>query len=95
MIYVEELIGPETVNTMPPRDDQAFQDHGQVARTIDGDVDGARRVQAIADAGIDYDDVVGDARARGRRQVRRLVPSADRASPRASSGPGQGDGDEK
>jgi transaldolase len=59
VIYVEELIGPDTVNTMPRETVEAFLDHGNVTRTLDGDIEGARGVlQAFADAGIDYDDVV-------------------------------------
>jgi transaldolase len=59
VIYVEELIGPDTVNTMPRETVEAFQDHGNVATTLTDDVDGARRVlDAFKDAGIDYDDVV-------------------------------------
>ena len=59
VIYVEELIGPDTVNTMPRETVDAFQDHGNVDRTLDQDVEGARRtLQGFADAGIDYDDVV-------------------------------------
>jgi transaldolase len=59
VIYVEELIGPDTVNTMPRETVEAFQDHGNVERTLDRDVEEARGVlQAFADAGIDYDDVV-------------------------------------
>jgi transaldolase len=60
VLYVEELIGPETVNTMPRETVEAFQDHGQVrGDTLLEDVDGARRVlQAFEEAGIDYDDVV-------------------------------------
>jgi len=59
VMYVEQLIGPDTVNTMPPETVKAFMDHGEVARTIDDDVDRARRtLQAFADAGVDYDDVV-------------------------------------
>lgn len=57
--YVEELIGPETVNTMPPETVTAFQDHGRVERTLDRNVDEARHTfEALAEAGIDYDDVV-------------------------------------
>jgi transaldolase len=44
VLYVEQLIGPDTVNTMPPATIAAFSDHGEVSRTIDADVDGARRV---------------------------------------------------
>ncbi len=59
VIYVEELIGPDTVNTMPRETVEAFNDHGNVERTLDQDVEGARAVlQAFADAGIDYEDVV-------------------------------------
>ena len=42
--YVEELVGPETVNTVPPATYDAFRDHGQVRQTLDQDVEGAREV---------------------------------------------------
>jgi transaldolase len=59
VLYVEELIGPETVNTMPEETIQAFQDHGEVAPTLEKDLDEAKRVfDRIAAAGVDYDDVV-------------------------------------
>src|SRR2546421_1127232 len=59
VLYVEELIGPETVDTMPEETIDAFQDHGQVALTLERDLDEAKRVFAeIAAAGVDYDDVV-------------------------------------
>jgi len=59
VIYVEELIGPDTVNTMPRETVEAFQDHGKVEPTLTRDVDGARRVlEAFKEAGIEYDDVV-------------------------------------
>ena len=44
MLYVEELIGPETVNTMPAETIEAFQDHGEVALTLEPDIDEAHRV---------------------------------------------------
>jgi len=51
--YVETLIGPDTVNTLPPATLDAFRDHGTVARTVDADIDGARRVlDAIAAQGV-------------------------------------------
>ncbi len=57
-MYVEELIGPHTVNTMPPATIAAFADHGVVARTVDRDVDAARAVLSeLATAGIDMQDV--------------------------------------
>ena len=43
VLYVEELIGPQTVDTMPLETITAFLDHGQVNRTLDRDVDGARQ----------------------------------------------------
>jgi transaldolase len=59
VLYVEELIGPNTVNTMPRETVEAFQDHGRVLDTLQHDVDGARRTfEQLADASIDYDDVV-------------------------------------
>jgi transaldolase len=59
VLYVEELIGPETVNTMPEETIEAFQDHGVVALTLERDIDEAHRVfEEIAQAGVDYDDVV-------------------------------------
>jgi transaldolase/glucose-6-phosphate isomerase len=54
--YVEPLIGPDTVNTMPDRTIQAFADHGVVRPTIEQDMEDAERVMAgITDAGIDFD----------------------------------------
>jgi transaldolase len=59
VLYVDELIGPKTVNTMPEETIQAFQDHGQVALTLERDLDEAQRVfDRVAEAGVDYDDVV-------------------------------------
>jgi transaldolase len=59
VIYVEELIGPDTVNTMPRETVEAVQDHARVERTLDRDIEDARRVlERFADAGVDYDDVV-------------------------------------
>jgi transaldolase len=58
VMYVEELIGPMTVNTMPEETITAFQDHGRVAPTLEQDLDEAKRLfEQIASAGIDYDDV--------------------------------------
>jgi transaldolase len=58
-MYVEELIGPQTVDTMPQETIEAFQDHGVVAPTLERDLDGGHRLfEQLAEAGIDYDDVV-------------------------------------
>jgi transaldolase len=57
-LYVEELIGPRTVNTLPEATIAAFEDHGRLARRIDADVDGAVAVLEALDAlGLDMDDV--------------------------------------
>jgi transaldolase len=59
VIYVEELVGPETVNTMPRETIEAVQDHGRIEGTLERGVDEARStLEAFAEAGIDYDDVV-------------------------------------
>ncbi len=58
VMYVEELIGPATVNTMPLETIEAFQDHGEVADTLERDLDDARSLlDELAQAGVDYDDV--------------------------------------
>jgi transaldolase len=58
VLYVENLIGPDTVNTMPETTIAAFLDHGRVERTVDADVEGARRVIAEAEAqGVSMDEV--------------------------------------
>jgi transaldolase len=60
VLYVEELVGPDTVNTMPRETVEAVLDHGQIrGDTLTEDVDGARAtLRAFGDAGVDYDDVV-------------------------------------
>src|SRR4051812_32090088 len=58
VLYVEELIGPDTVDTMPLETVEAFQDHGEVAPTLEQGVDEARALlDKLEQAGIDYDDV--------------------------------------
>ena len=58
VMYVEQLIGPHTVNTMPPQTVDAFRDHGVVARTVDQDLATAEGViRDLADIGISIDDV--------------------------------------
>ena len=56
--YVEALVGPETVDTMPPATLAAYKDHGRPTRTIDRDLADARAsMDALAAAGIDIDAV--------------------------------------
>lgn len=57
-LYVDELIGPDTVNTLPDATLEAFADHGTLARRVDADVDEARDVwRRLTDVGVDLDDV--------------------------------------
>ena len=59
-LYVEELIGPETISTMPEETIRAFQDHGRVGLRLESDLDDARYLfNELRAAGVDYDDVVG------------------------------------
>lgn len=58
VLYVESLIGPGTITTVPPDTLRLFEDHGVVERTLPGDLNGARRtVQALDRGGIDFADV--------------------------------------
>jgi transaldolase/transaldolase/glucose-6-phosphate isomerase len=59
--YVEELIGPETVNTVPPETIEAFIDHGKARVALTEGIDGARAALAgLAALGIDLDRVTQD-----------------------------------
>jgi transaldolase/glucose-6-phosphate isomerase len=58
VVYVEELIGPDTVNTMPPATIDAFRDHGQLRKSLTEDVPGAQKVMDdLARAGISIKEV--------------------------------------
>ena len=64
--YVEELIGPATVNTMPERTLLAFEDHGKVAATLERGLEDAQRLLGqLTEAGIDYNNVVETLEAEG------------------------------
>jgi transaldolase len=59
VLYVEDLVGPDTVNTMPLETIAAFQDHGEVRDTLTEGLEEAHQLlRDLADAGVDYDDVV-------------------------------------
>lgn len=65
-LYVDELIGPHTVNTMPDATVEAFLDSGTVARTIDADPAEARRVlEEVGELGVDLDEVARQLEAEG------------------------------
>ena len=58
LLYVDNLIGPDTVNTLPDATIAAFEDHGTLAGTVDSDANDARRtLERLADVGVDLDDV--------------------------------------
>jgi transaldolase len=58
-LYVDELIGPDTVNTMPDATIEAARDHAKPERTVDRDVDAARGLMGeLEAAGVDVDDIV-------------------------------------
>jgi transaldolase len=58
-LYVDELIGPETITTMPAETIAAFQDHGRVESRLASDLKAAHQVfRELRAAGVDYDDVV-------------------------------------
>ena len=66
LAYVDSLIGPDTVNTMPDGTVADFLDHGTVARTVDTDRDEAQAVvDRLSAAGIDMEDVAGVLEAEG------------------------------
>ena len=76
VMYVEELIGSETVNTMPQQTMMAFKEHGEVRPSLLENVDGARKVLSdLAAIGIDMDKVTSDLRVDG---VRLFADSIDK-----------------
>jgi transaldolase len=59
-MYVDELIGPDTVNTMPDATIEAARDHATVARTVDKDLEAAHKlIDDIKEAGVDFEEIVG------------------------------------
>ena len=57
-MYVENLIAPDTVNTMPDATLEAFLEHGVIKRTADLEVDAAQEaIDALGNVGIDLEDV--------------------------------------
>lgn len=58
VLYVDTLIGPHTVNTMPPKTLDAFRDHGTIVKTVDSGLEEARQsLKELADLGISLDEV--------------------------------------
>lgn len=66
VLYVEELIGPHTINTMPLKTLEAFRDHGHPHESITADLDRAESdLEALEDAGIDLNTVCEDLQVEG------------------------------
>ncbi len=64
--YVEELIGPDTVDTIPPATLAAFREHGEVRQSIDENVDLAKRqLKQLAEIGVDLDQVTRELEVEG------------------------------
>lgn len=74
-LYVEELIGPETISTMPEETIRAFQDHGRVDLTLESGLEEAQHLfNQLYAAGVDYEDVV---RTLEREGVEKFIVSFD------------------
>jgi transaldolase len=75
-LYVEELIGPETISTMPEETIRAFQEHGRIEPRLESGLDEAQYLfNQLYTAGVDYDDVVATLEREG---IEKFVASFDR-----------------
>jgi transaldolase / glucose-6-phosphate isomerase len=91
VVYVEELIGPDTVNTMPPATIDAFRDHGRPRASLVEDVEAARdTMTTLADVGISMKEVTDGLLADGLRlfseAFEQLLQSVERQSRDAGAG---------
>ena len=76
VLYVEELIGPNTVNTMPLKTLESFRDHGRVRLSVEEDIPQAQAVLAALEAaGIDYEQVTRQLQDEG---VQKFIDSFDK-----------------
>ena len=87
VIYVEELIGPDTVNTVPPATLDAFRDHGKPRQSLTEDLDGARKTMSdLATAGISMKEVTDKLTADGVKLFAdafdKLLAAVEKSSPR-------------
>jgi transaldolase len=74
-LYVEELIGPETISTMPEETIRVFQDHGRVEPRLESDLEEAQYLfNKLYAVGVDYDDVVATLEREG---IEKFVASVD------------------
>jgi transaldolase len=90
LLYVDTLVGPDTVNTVPPATLRAILDHALAERTVDRDFSGAEAVMAeLRSAGIDMDAVTAQLEAEGvaafeasfRKLLNGLAAKAERLRP--------------
>jgi transaldolase len=76
VLYIEELIGPNTVNTMPLKTLESFRDHGRVRLSIEEDIPQSQAVlSALEAAGIEYQQVTSQLQKEG---VRKFIDSFDK-----------------
>jgi transaldolase len=76
VLYVEELIGPNTVNTMPLTTLESFRDHGRVRLSVEEDIPKAQAIFAtLAEAGIDFGHVTSQLQEEG---VQKFIDSFDK-----------------
>ena len=91
VIYVEELIGPDTVNTMPLATVKAFADHGETRRTIDTDLDRAHGdLATLQELGIDLDAVTAQLQVEGvekfAKAYRQMIEAVEEKLARVAQG---------
>lgn len=66
VLYVEELIGPDTVNTLPPKTLDAFRDHGEPRRSLtEGWGEADARIEALGRLGVDLDEITEELQREG------------------------------
>lgn len=97
--YVEELIGPETVSTMPPATWKAFRDHGRLRPSLEEDVDGARRTldilgEAEISLAVVTDELLVDGVRRFAEAFERTIDAVKEARDAAVGGTQEGDSGE-
>ena len=91
--YVEELIGPDTVDTIPPATLAAFREHGEVRRSLDENIELAKRqLRQLAEAGISLEQVTHELEVEGvdafTKSFESLLATLARASREIRSGKG-------
>ncbi|MBZ5618942.1 MAG: bifunctional transaldolase/phosoglucose isomerase [Acidobacteriia bacterium] len=85
VMYVEELIGPDTVNTIPPATFDAFRDHGRPRASLSEDVEAAHRtMDALAKAGISMKEVTAKLLEEGLQQFQTAFDALLKATGKAS-----------